>query len=147
MSDNKKRELLISILTALITVVLTICITLACCYLLRPTLTIVFYDTECVKEEIAPNYYEDYVCAHLRLKIEKGHTLQVKDFSIFDNGKWVKATKVEYFDQIVRTSFEIILNQPLLTVYFHVPHSVTDSVVFVKYKDTEMRIGEFVQTR
>lgn len=113
---------------------------------LRTTLTIVFYDVECVNVKITDAYTDKFVCTYVRLNTENNHVLNVNDFSILNNS-YEKAVYVEYFDQTIRTEFKTYPNQPILKVYFRVPHSVAEKVVFIKYKDKEMRIGEFVQVR
>lgn len=110
---------------------------------LKKDMTIVFYKTECVYEQITENYNQENVCAYVRLNANKNHILNVDDFSILYDAEYTKAIKVEYFNQIIRTSFQTYPNQPILKIYFNVPHTITEQVIFIKYKNTNMRIGEF----
>lgn len=130
-------------LSVLTTIICMIILNLILYITLKKDMTIVFYKTECVYEQITENYTQENVCAYVRLNANKSYMLNVDDFSIFCNAQYEKATKVEYVSQIIRTSFQTYPNQPILKIYFNVPHSITEHVIFLRYKNTDMRIGEF----
>lgn len=131
------------VLTAILAMLCTLLITSILYVSLKPDyLYIVFYKTECVKENVTETYQEEFVCAYFRLNTKYNHTLKVNDFSILYDGKYKEASKVEYFDQSISTVFYTYPNQPILKVYYRVPHTEAEGVVFVKYKDSVMRIGE-----
>ena len=154
-ADNNKRPVKYNIrknlpliaVTVIITLIITVGITLICYFSLRPKMTIVFYDAEYVMEPIGPDYYQEQVNAYFRLNSDDNLTLEVKDFSILNNGKWEEALKVEYSGRNIKTSFKTDPNKPILKVCFYVPNSTIESGAIIKYKDREMRIGEFVQIR
>ena len=143
MEKSKKKKIYIIIAICIGITVIGISIY----FITNPKLTIVFYQVECTNEGVTQSYTEEYVCAYFRLNTKGNHKLDVQDFSIYYNGKWQKASKAEYFGQTISVDFYTYPNQPILKVYFNIPHSVTESVVFTKYKNTEMRIGEFATTR
>ena len=51
---------------------------------LKKDMTIVFYKTECVYEQITENYNQENVCAYVRLNANKNHILNVyRHFDIY----------------------------------------------------------------
>ncbi len=145
--NYKENKSIIIITTAIATFIITALLSIICFFCLKPKMAIVFYDIENVQEEIIPDYSEEYVCAYFRLNSKNNLILDVKNFSIRENGIWKKAFQVEYFDQIIKTTFQTYPNQPILKVFFNVNYSNIEPVAFVKYKDTQMRIGELAYTK
>lgn len=142
-NKNIKKTLLIIFLTFICTILLM----LIFYFIFYPTLTIVFYKTECADIQISNTYSDKYLCAYFRLNTDNNHRLNVKDFSILDDGEYKQATFVEYQNQTIKTNFETYPNQPILKVYFKVSNGTQDPVIFIKYKNTKIRIGELVKTK
>lgn len=145
--ENRKSKFKLILITAILTSILISVLNVIMYFSLKPSLTIVFYETEYVEKQITESYSETYFCSYFRLNSNQNHKINVKDFSLLTNGEWEEAIFVEYFDQIIKTSFETYPNQPTLKVFFRKNDELYDSVIFIKYKDTKMRIGEFVQTK
>lgn len=142
--SNRDIKIFFSILAL---VICTLIIVMIIVFTPNKKLTIVFYQTECVEENITENYKEKYVCAYVRLNTETNHYINVKDFYIYNSGEYTVASKVEYYNQSINTIVYTYPNQQILKIYFNVPHSVAESVVILKYKNSTMRIGEFVTTK
>lgn len=136
-----------TLLTIFFTFICTILLMLIFYFIFYPTLTIVFYKTECADIQISNTYSDQYLCAYFRLNTDNNHRLNVKDFSILDDGEYKQAIFVEYQNQTIKTNFDTYPNEPILKVYFKVSNKTQNSVIFVKYKDTKIRIGEFAKTK
>lgn len=143
MEEKKKTSIKTIIITAIITLILSIGTQAIIYFSTKQDLTLVFYDIECVNEKVTDTYSEEYVIAYVRLNSKNNHTLEVRDFTTYYNSKQQEAVKVEYFNQSIRTQFETYPNQPILKVYFKMPHKEVKDFMSIKYKNTTMQIGQF----